>query len=162
MPNDTPQQSDRDLALWMLERMRDSEAFLTVLRKARRAGKRHVLDHDEDIAPRKADVAKLYQSDEEEPSELPEALSGLMSGVIERDVLSSHEELLEKALRAYIDSHPRGSEGLPGGWQTTLEAARDEIEGKTSGAFEPGFVGRLAEQARAEQALEAERAGRDR
>jgi hypothetical protein len=43
--------SDRELALWMLERIRDSEAFLAVLRQARRSGKRHVLDHDEDIPP---------------------------------------------------------------------------------------------------------------
>jgi hypothetical protein len=51
MPSDTPMDSDRELALWMLERIRDSEAFLAVLRQARRSGKRHVLDHDEDIPP---------------------------------------------------------------------------------------------------------------
>jgi hypothetical protein len=85
-----------------------------------------------------------------------------MSGVIERDLLSSRAELLEKALRAYLDSHPQDSAGLRSGRQTTIEAARDEIEGKTSGAFEPGFVGRLAEAARQDRAREAERDGRDR
>lgn len=49
-----------------------------------------------------------------------------------------------RSIRRLLDAHPNGATGLPSGWQTTFEMARDEIEGRTSGAFKPGFVADLA------------------
>lgn len=159
MQSDTEMRSERELALWMLEQMRESEEFLGVLRAARRRGERDVLDTPDYAEQHQGRLAKLFQGEEdEEPAEVPAALAGVIEEVIARDLLSGREEFFEKALRAYLDAHPRGAQGLPEGWTTTFEAARDEIEGLTQGAFEPGFVGKLAEAAREELAQEAERA----
>jgi hypothetical protein len=161
MASDAPlnpgNKSDQELALWMLERMRDSEEFLGVIRAARTAGKRDVLDMPDYVARHKGRLKKLYQSDSDDTEEVPPALAGLIDEIVERDMLSSREDLLEKALKAYLDSHPKGAEGLPAEWQTTFDAARAEIEGKTQGAFEPGFVAGLAAAARREIELQAER-----
>ena len=170
MASDAPMnpgnKSDQELALWMLERMRDSEEFLGVIRAARTAGKRDVLDMPDYVARHKGRLKKLYQSDSDDTEEVPPALASLIDEIVERDMLSSREDLLEKALKAYLDSHPKGAEGLPAEWQTTFDAARAEIEGKTQGAFEPGFVAGLAAAARKEMdrqaALERDRsAGRE-
>jgi len=149
--------SDRELALWMLERMRDSEEFLGVIRAARTAGKRDVLDTPGYVARHQGRLKKLFQSDTDDTEEAPAALASLIDEIVARDMLSGREELLEKALKAYLDSHPKGTEDLPAEWQTTFEAARAEIEGKTSGAFEPGFVAGLADAARRDIALQAAR-----
>jgi hypothetical protein len=154
-PKNPGNKSDRELALWMLERMRDSEEFLGVIRAARTAGKRDVLDMPDYVARHKGRLKKLYQSDDSETEEVPPALAGLIDEIVERDMLSSREDLLEKALEAYLDSHPKGAEGLPAEWQTTFDAARAEIEGKTQGAFEPGFVAGLAAAARKEMDRQA-------
>lgn len=158
MQSDDDKRSDRDLALWMLEQMRESEEFLGMLRAARRRGERDVLDIPEFAALHQGRLAKLFQGDDDgDPTEVPPALSGVIEEVISRDLLSGTEEFLEKALRAYLDAHPRGAEGLPEAWATTFEAARNEIEGITQGAFEPGFVTALAGAARQEIAQDAER-----
>jgi Arc/MetJ-type ribon-helix-helix transcriptional regulator len=147
--------TDQELALWMLERMRDSEEFLGVIRAARTAGSRDVLDTPDYVTRHKGRLKKLYQSGSEDPVEAPASLAGIVDELVARDLLSSREELLEKALKAYLDSHPKGAQGLPAEWQTTFDAARAEIEGRTSGAFEPGFVAALASAARQEMERQA-------
>ena len=107
------------------------------------------------VARHKGRLKKLYQSDDSDTEEVPPALASLIDEIVERDMLSSREDLLEKALKAYLDSHPKGAEGLPAEWQTTFDAARAEIEGKTQGAFEPGFVAGLAAAARKEMEQQA-------
>jgi len=143
---------DKDLAMWMLERMRDSEAFLAILQKARTVGKPDVLDSPDYVARHKRRVAKLYQSDSEDDVATSPSTAAKIEALMQRDMLSSPEEFIEKALAAYIEKHPRGAESLAPDWQTTFDAARDEIEGKTSGAFEPGFTAGLAASARDELA----------
>ncbi len=162
---DTP---DRELALWMLERMRDSEEFLGVLQKARKAGTRDVLDTPDYVARHKARLSKLYKSDTEDDVEISATTVAKIEMLMARDMLSSPEEFIEKALAAYIEKHPRGAEGLTNDWKTTFDAARAEIEGRTSGAFEPGFTAGLAASAREELARQAndrtrtnERGGRE-
>lgn len=142
--------SDQELALWMLERMRDSEEFLGVIRAARTGGTRDVLDTPGYVARHQGRLKKLYQGDSEDPVEAPASLAGMVDELVARDLLSGREELLEKALKAYLDSHPKGGEGLPIEWQTTFAAARAEIEGRTNGAFEPNFTASLAASARQE------------
>ena len=142
--------ADKDLALWLLQRMRDSEEFLGVLRKARTAGTRDVLDTPDYVARHKGRLAKLYQSDTEDDVAVAPSTVAKIEVLMQRDMLSSPEEFIEKAIAAYIEAHPRGAEGLPKDWQSTFEAARAEIEGQTSGAFEPGFTAGLAASARQE------------
>jgi hypothetical protein len=157
--------SDSDLALWMLERMKDSDEFLGTLRAARIAGKRDLLDEPRYVDRHKGKLKKLYQSDDEETVDTPTSLAGAIDEIAARDLLSSREELIEKAILAYIDAHPKGAEGLPAGWQTTFDAARAEIEGRASGAFQPGFVASLAAAARLELTRQADRerdTGRER
>jgi hypothetical protein len=154
--------SDQELAMWMLERMRDSEEFLGEIRAARTAGTRDVLDTPDYVERHQVRLKKLYQSDSEDPVEAPASLAGVVDELVARDLLSSREDLLEKALQAYLDSHPKGAEGLPAEWQTTFDAARAEVEGKTQGAFEPGFVAGLAAAARKEMERQAvQERGRD-
>ena len=143
---------DKDLALWMLERMGDSEEFLGVLRKARLAGSRDVLDMPALVAPHLKRLGKLFQSDTEDDVAASPSTAAKIEAVMKRDLLSSPEEFIEKALAAYLEKHPRGAEGLPNEWQSTIEAARAEIEGRTSGAFEPGLTAELAASARQELA----------
>lgn len=159
---------DKELALWMLVRMRDSEEFLGVLQKARKASKPDVLDTPEYVARHKARLAKLYTSDSEEDVPVSPTTRAKIEMLIARDMLSSPEEFIEKALAAYIERHPRGAEGIEGNWQSTFDAARAEIEGKTQGMFEPGFTAGLAASAREELARMAgdrtkanERGGRE-
>lgn len=134
-----------------------------MLRAARREGRRDILDTRADYAPHRKRLSKLFQGDEDASvSDAPPALIGVIEEVIARDLMSGRAEFLEKALAAYLEQHPKGSQGLPAEWQTTIEAARAEIEGRTSGAFEPGFVQKLAAAARHEIQQEAERtSGRD-
>lgn len=159
--------SEKELALWMLDKMRNSEEFLGVLRAARAKGRRDVLDTPDYVARHKGRLKKLYEGDDEETVETPASLAGEIDALVERDMLAGREELIEKAIAAYIERHPEGSKGLPEGWQSTFELARAEIEGTTSGAFPAGFVSELAAAAREEMdrqvAAERERdAGRER
>jgi len=147
MPRPAVDASDASLALWMLELMRDSAGFLDVIRSSRKARRRDVLDTPDYVERHQSRLRKLYQSDAEDDAPMTSATSAKIAAVIVRDMLSSREELIEKALSAYLEKHP-GS--LDTEWQTTFEAARAEIEGRTKGAFEPGFVGGLAAAAREE------------
>ena len=155
MANDLSEKSDKELALWMLERMRDSEQFLGVIRAARSAGGTDVLDNPDYVALHTKRIAPLYQGDDEETVAVPASLVGEIEKLAERDLLSGPEELIEKAIAAYIKAHPKGDTDLPKNWQSTFEAARAEIEGHTSGAFKPGFTAELATAARQEIARRA-------
>lgn len=148
--------SDKVLALWIIDRMADSEEFLGVLRKARAGGKRDILDTPEYIAKHKGRLAKLHQSDSEEDVETTTVTSAWIDALVARDLLSSREEFIDKAIAAYVEKY--GADGLPGADKSMVAAARDEIEGRTSGAFEPGFTGKLAEAAREELARQTDRA----
>ena len=147
--------TDVELALWMLERMRDSEGFLGVIRSARSAGGTDILDTPDYVARHKARLAPLYQGDNEETIEVSDTVVALLEKLGARDLASCNEELLEKALAAYIAKSPKGGEGLPSDWPSTFDAARAEIEGRTAGAFKPGFTAELAAAARAEMARQA-------
>jgi hypothetical protein len=147
--------SDQELALWMLDRMQDSEKFLAVIKAARVAGKRDVLDSSDYVETHQTRLKKFYQSDTEEDAPMSSSTAARIEALMKRDLLSSKEELLEKALAAYLEQHPSGRDGLPAEWASTFSAARDEIEGRTSGAFEPGFTAGLAASAREALARQA-------
>jgi hypothetical protein len=147
--------SDKELALWMLERMRASEGFLGVIRDARSAGGTDILDTPDYVARHKARLAPLYQGADVESFEASDTVVTLLEKLGARDLASCNEELLEKALAAYIAKHPKGGEGLPSDWPSTFDAARAEIEGRTKGVFKQGFTAELAASARAEMARQA-------
>jgi hypothetical protein len=151
--------TERELALWMLEKMKDSDTFLGILRKSRVEGQRHVLDTADIRALHVRRLKMLHQGDEEETVEVPVSLAGTIAALVERDLLSGPEELIEKAIAAYVER--TGERDLPRFSEGTIEMARAEIEGRTQGQFDAGFVKELAEAARAELAREAE-AERDR
>lgn len=155
MASEMTAKSEQELALWMLDRMRDSEEFLGVIQAARLAGAPDVLDSPDYVARHKQRLKRLYQSDEEEPIDVPASLAGVIEEIAARDMLSGREEVIEKALAAYLELHPESAKNLPKDWQSTFEAARSEIEGKTQGAFEPGFTATLAAAARLEMEREA-------
>ena len=166
MASNQAAKTDKELALWMLDRMADSDEFLAVLRKARVAGKRDILDTPDYIAKHKARLVKLHKSDSEEDTDITTASAAWIDALVKRDLLSSREEFIDKAIAAYVEKY--GTDHLPGAEKSMVEAARDEIEGKTSGAFEAGFVGKLAGAAREEmtrqnnaQSKSQERGGRD-
>ncbi|RTL70307.1 MAG: hypothetical protein EKK41_12750 [Hyphomicrobiales bacterium] len=145
---------DKELALWMLKRMRDSVGFMEVLRKARVQGKRDVLDTPAYVARHSKRIARLYQSSTEEDIAAASSTAAAIEEIMRRDLISSPEEFLEKAIVAYIEKH--GANGLLSEWQSTFEAAEAEIEGRTRGAFEAGLVERLAGAAREEMARQAD------
>jgi hypothetical protein len=147
--------SDRQLALWMLEKMRGSEEFLGQLRQARVDGVPDMLDRADVVALHTGRLKKLHQGEDEEVVEVPASIAGTIVALVERDLLSGPEELLEKALAAYIER--TNDRGLPRDWQPTIELARAEIEGRTSGKFHPGFVAGLAGAAREEMGRQAGR-----
>lgn len=147
--------TDVELALWMLERMRDSEGFLGVIRAARSAGGSDILDTPDYVSQHKARLAPLYQGASEETVEVSDTVVALLEKLGARDLASCNEEILEKALAAYVAKNPNAGEGLPSGWPSTFDAARAEIEGRTTGAFKPGFKAELAASARAEMARQA-------
>lgn len=169
MPSDYGRLSEKELALWMLDKMRDSESFLGVLKAARVAGEPDVLDTPDYVARHKGRLKTLYQGDGEETTDMPASTAAVIDQLVDRDLLSSREELIEKALAAYLDRHPKGRDGLPSAWQSTFELARDEIEGRSKGAFRKGFVAELAAAARQEmerqeeiaKAREHDRGGRE-
>ncbi|MBS0243975.1 MAG: hypothetical protein JSS20_17515 [Proteobacteria bacterium] len=175
MPNEieTPRAdaSERELALWMLEKMRNSVEFLGVLKGARIKGQRDILDEPDYIQRQQQRLKRLHQADSEDVLPVSSSVAARIDALVKRDLLSSREEFIEKAIGAYLDRHPRGREELPAEWQSTIEAARAEIEGRTSGNFEPGFTAELAAAAREELArqleaslarsLAAERGGRE-
>ena len=72
------------------------------------------------------------------------------------------EELIEKAIEAYLRLSPKGEEDVPAGWKSTLALAEAEIRGEVRGQFAPGFVALLAGRARAEQALAGPEPEKDR
>ena len=146
--------SERQLALWMLDKTRDSAALLDVFRRARVRGVSHVLDKPDIVYDHTARLKRLHQGDEEEEVEVPISLAAKMAALVERDLLSGPEELIEKALAAYIER--TNDRGLPKDWQPAIEMARAEIEGRTSGVFHAGFIAELAGAAREEMAREAE------
>lgn len=155
MANDPTQRSDKELALWMLERMQRSEESLAVIKAARRDGTRDLLDTPEYVARHRQRLAPLYKGGDEETVELPPELVAALQAIGDRDLLSGNEELIEKALAAYIKQHPKGDDDLPTEWETTFDLARAEVEGRISGAFKPGFTAELAAAARREIAREA-------
>jgi hypothetical protein len=155
MPTIQNAKTDKELALWMLDHMADSDEFLGVLRKARVAGKRDILDTPDYIAKHKARLLKLHKSDSEEDTDITTAAAAWIDALVKRDLLSSREEFLDKAIAAYVEKY--GADHLPGAEKSLVEAARDEIEGRTSGAFDAGFVDKLANAAREEMAQVAER-----
>ena len=148
-------ESEKELALWMLDRMRDSDEFLGVLRAARSAGAPHILDTPEIAAGHTSRLAPLYQGDTEVALETSVSVAAIMERVKARDLLSCDEELLEKALAAFLAKNPKIGEGMPSDWPATFDLAKDEIEGRTSGAFKSGFVAELAAAARVELARSA-------
>ncbi len=155
MPNKINVTPDRDmpdrvLALWMLRRMRDSEEFIGVIQEARRIGKRDVLDEPEYVMFHNDRRKKLYQSDDDDIVELPTSVVAKIKAIMDRDVISSVEEFIEKAIGAYLALHPLKSAGLTMDWQTTFDLAQMELEGNVTGAFQPGFVAGLAASAREE------------
>jgi hypothetical protein len=114
-------------------------------------GQPGILDTPDYVSLHKTRLKKLYQAgDDEEPVEVPPALIGKIEAIIERDMITSVEEFLEKAITAYVEKHPMKAQGLPHEWQSSFQAARAEVEGKTSGAFAPDFTAGLATSARAE------------
>jgi hypothetical protein len=139
-----------ELALWMLERMRDSDGFLGPIRAARSAGGTDILDTPEYVALHTKRIAPLYRGTTDAVIEAPESVVAMLEKLSKRDVLSCNEELFEKAIAAYIAKHPKGGDGLPVEWLSPFDAARAEIEGRTSGAFKPGFTTEMATAARAE------------
>lgn len=145
--------ADKELALWMLERMKDSQEFLGIIQKARFAGSPDVLDTPEYVGRHKQRLRKLYQSDTEGEVSTSVSTVAKIEALMKRDMLSSPEEFIEKALAVYIERH--GSESLPKEWQSTFSAARAEVEGKTSGSFEAGFTASLAKSAREELVRES-------
>lgn len=172
MPNEieTPwaDASDRELALWILEKMQDSANFLGVIKAARVKGRCDVLDGPDYVERHQGRLKRLHQSDGGDDMPVSPAVAAKIDALVKRDLLSSREELIEKAIAAYLERHPRGLEELPADWQPTIEAARAEIEGRTSGHFEAGFTAELAAAAREELARQvdasrsAERNGRER
>lgn len=148
--------NDTELALWMLERMRNSERFLGVIKAARVAGSRDVLDTPDYVELHRNRLKKLFQSGSGDDAPLSTATAAKVAAVMKRDLLSSPEEFLEKALGAYLELNPRGLEGLDVERQTVFDQARDEIEGRTSGEFKPNFVNELAAAAREELVRQAD------
>jgi hypothetical protein len=149
--------SDKELALWMLERMRHSETELSVIRAARRAGGTEMLDTPTHVAKHRQRLAPLYRGADEELIEMPEAVVATLERISAQHVFSCNEELFEKALAAYLAKYPKAGEGVPSDWPTTIDAARAEVEGRTSGAFNVGFTAELATAARAEIASSNEK-----
>lgn len=157
--NSTPAPSakacDTELALWMLERSRDSERFLGVLKAARITGQRDVLDTPDYVERHRARLKKLFSSGSGDDTPLPPATAAKVAAIIKRDMLSSPEEFLERALDAYLQLSPRGLEGLDSEQRSIFDAARDEIEGRTSGEFRLGFAAEIATAAREELVRQA-------
>ena len=155
MTNNPTGTSDRELALWMLERMRESDKFLEVIRAARSAGVPHLLDKADTTSMHTGALALLYQGDTDVALDTSSPVAAAMDKAKARYLLSCDEELLEKALAAFLAAHPKIAEGVPSDWPATFNQAKDEIEGRTSGVFKTGFVAELAAAARLELARSA-------
>lgn len=155
-PTPSSAASDTDLALWMLECMRGSERFLAVIKAARVTGGRDALDTPNYVERHRSRLKKLFQSGSGDDTPLPPATATKVAAIMKRDLLSSPEEVLEKALDAYLELNPRGLDGIDAERHSLFDLAREEIEGRTSGEFRPGFVGELAAAAREERARQAE------
>ncbi len=148
--------NDTELALWMLERMRNSERFLGVIKAARVTGGRDVLDTPDYVELHRNRLKKLYQSGSGDDEPLPPSTAAKFAAIMKRDLLSSPEEVFEKVLDAYLERHPLGPDGPDAEHQAVFEQARDEIEGRTSGEFKPDFVSGLAGAAREELVRQGE------
>ena len=101
--------ADKELALWMLERMRLSEQSLGAIRQARSAGGTDVLDTPDYVALHTKRLAPLYKGADEEVFDAPASLVAKIEMLAKRDLLSSPEEFIEKALAAYIAKHTKGN-----------------------------------------------------
>ncbi|NDC59351.1 MAG: SgcJ/EcaC family oxidoreductase, partial [Alphaproteobacteria bacterium] len=109
------------------------------------------------VARHASRVKRLYQDSEEGEVGVPVSVAAAIDAATARDVLSCREELVEKAIAAYLQAHPRGTEGLPKDWQTTLALAEQQIEGQVKDAFRDNFVGELAQSERAERDQQKDR-----
>lgn len=145
------------MALAMVSKLANSQGSLAVIREARQQGTRDVLDDPAYVAKHRQRLKRLYQGDAETPVSLPVPIAKVIEAIMSRDLLSSPEELIEKALGAYLDQHPKGREGVTIDWPTTAAAARAEIEAGAADRFDAGFAGRLAEAEREERSRVAEK-----
>lgn len=142
--------SDRDLALWMLERMRESDTFLESIRAARSAGGTDMLDRPEYTDAHRVRLAPLFEGDKLSTLDVSETVDAAVTKLKEFQLLSGNEELLEKVLAAFLAKHPKIATTVPADWPSTIDAARAEVEGKTKGRFRAGFTADLASAARRE------------
>lgn len=142
--------SDKELALWMLERMRHSETFLDDVRTARSAGDTDMLDRPEYIALHSARLAGLYQGGDANTVEMSEETAERLKGIAAQVLLSCDEHVLEKALASFLAANPKIAATVPSDWPTTIDAAKAEVEGRTKGRFRAGFTADLAAAARSE------------
>lgn len=142
--------SDKELALWMLERMRHSETFLDDIRAARSAGDTDMLDRPEYIAQHGRRLAGLYQGGDEKRVEMSEEAAAQLKQIAAQGLLSCDEHVLEKALASFLAANPKIAATVPGDWPTTIDAAKAEVEGRTKGRFRRGFTADLAAAARSE------------
>lgn len=152
--------SDKELALWLLERMRHSESFLEDIRTARSAGDTDILDRPEYIAQHRMRLAHLYQGGDEKLVEISEDTADRLQLIATQGLLSCDEQVLEKALASFLAANPKIAATVPADWPTTLDAAKAEVEGRTKGRFRASFTADLATAARSEldRRAEAERA----
>ena len=157
MPRKITEQNDKVLALAMLAKIARSETLLSDICTARFAGRRDPLDSPDVVARHASRVKRLYQDSEEGEVGVPVSVAAAIDAATARDVLSCREELVEKAIAAYLQAHPRGTEGLPKDWQTTLALAEQQIEGQVKDAFRDNFVGELAQSERAERDQQKDR-----
>ncbi len=151
---------DKELALWMLERMRHSESFLEDIRAARSAGDTDILDRPEYVAQHRKRLAHLYQGGDEKLVEISEDTADRLQLIATQGLLSCDEHVLEKALASFLAANPKIAATVPADWPTTLDAAKAEVEGRTKGRFRASFTADLATAARSEldRRAEAERA----
>lgn len=148
--------SDKELALWMLERMRHSERFLDDIRDARSAGETDMLDRPEYIAQHRGRLAQLYRGGSERVVEITEEAADQLKQIAAQKLLSCDEEVIEKALASFLAANPKIAATVPADWPTTFDAAKAEVEGRTKGRFRPGFTSELAAAARSELDRRAE------
>jgi hypothetical protein len=144
-------ENEKALARAMLEKLAVSEKLLAEIRDARTQGLADPADRPKLVERHKARLRRLYQDDDESEVGVSASVAAQIEAAMSRDVLSCREELVEKAIAAYLQGHPRGAEGLPKDWQTTLALAEQQVEGRSDTAFRETFVSALAAAERAER-----------
>jgi hypothetical protein len=151
------------MALWMLERMQESETFLADVRAARADGSHDPLDRPEFVEPHREQLRKLFaDGDDDDAVDVPAGTAAKLEALAARDLRSGPEDVIEKALAAFLEKNPNLARDVGVLEPTTVELARAEIEGRISGAFRPGFMADLAGAARAKMAREREEREQDR